>query len=90
MHRHVRRTAKGFASHLHLHGADYLRAPRRSPFLGEGLTLAASKLQHEGLIRYSRSRIEVIDRPKLEKRVCECYEVVKKEYERLALLKPRR
>ena len=55
-----------------------------------GVTAAASKLQDEGLIRYSRGRIEVIDRPKLEKRVCECYAVVKKEYERLALLKPRR
>jgi hypothetical protein len=55
-----------------------------------GVTVAASKLQDEGLIRYSRGRIEVIDRPKLEKRVCECYAVVKKEYDRLALLRPRR
>jgi CRP-like cAMP-binding protein len=54
----------------------------------EGVTVAASKLQETGLIRYSRGRIEVIDRPKLEKRACECYGVVKKEYDRLSLLKP--
>ena len=52
----------------------------------EGVTAAASKLQDAGLIRYARGRIEVIDRPKLEKRVCECYGVVKKEYDRLSLL----
>jgi CRP-like cAMP-binding protein len=49
----------------------------------EGVTEAASKLQKSGIITYARGRIEVIDRPKLEKRVCECYGVVKKEYERL-------
>ena len=37
----------------------------------------------EGLIRYRRGHITVIDHPKLEKRVCECYAVVKKEYDRL-------
>ena len=52
----------------------------------EGVTTAASKLQEAGLIRYSRGRIEVIERAKLEKRACECYAVVKKEYERLNLL----
>jgi hypothetical protein len=40
------------------------------------------------LIRYARGRIEVISRAKLEKRVCECYAAVKKEYERLSLLGP--
>jgi CRP-like cAMP-binding protein len=54
----------------------------------EGVTLAASKLQEDGLIRYARGRIEVISRAKLEKRVCECYAVVKKEYERLNLMLP--
>jgi CRP-like cAMP-binding protein len=49
----------------------------------EGVTEAAGKLQDEGLIRYSRGRITVLDRPQLEARVCECYAVVKKEYDRL-------
>jgi CRP-like cAMP-binding protein len=49
----------------------------------EGVTEAALNLQRLGLIRYSRGRIWVIDRPGLEKRTCECYAVVKKEYDRL-------
>jgi CRP-like cAMP-binding protein len=49
----------------------------------EGVTEAAGRLQEEGLIQYSRGRITVLDRPQLEKRVCECYSVVKKEYDRL-------
>jgi len=49
----------------------------------EGVTEAASKLQAAGMIRYCRGRITALDRPKLEKRVCECYAVVKKEYDRL-------
>lgn len=49
----------------------------------EGVTEAASKLQKLGLIRYSRGHIIVLDRPGLEQRTCECYEVVKKEYDRL-------
>src|SRR5437764_10743534 len=49
----------------------------------EGVTEAAGKLQAEGLIEYSRGKITVVDRPKLEKRVCECYSVVKREYDRL-------
>jgi CRP-like cAMP-binding protein len=49
----------------------------------EGVTEAALKLQHDGLIRYARGRITVVDRPRLEKRTCECYAVVKREYERL-------
>lgn len=48
----------------------------------EGVTKAALKLQHAGLIRYARGHIEVLDRPALEKRVCGCYPVVKKEYDR--------
>ena len=49
----------------------------------EGVTEAALKLQQAGLIRYVRGHISVLDRPGLEKRTCECYAVVKKEYERL-------
>lgn len=49
----------------------------------EGVTEAAGQLQSAGLIRYSRGRITVIDRPGLERRVCECYAVVKKEFDRL-------
>jgi CRP-like cAMP-binding protein len=49
----------------------------------EGVTEAALKLQEAGLIRYTRGRITVLDRSGLEKRTCECYQVVKKEYERL-------
>jgi CRP-like cAMP-binding protein len=49
----------------------------------EGVTEAAGRLQAAGLIQYSRGHIKVLDRAKLEKRVCECYAVVKKEYDRL-------
>jgi CRP-like cAMP-binding protein len=49
----------------------------------EGVTEGAVKLHKAGLIRYSRGRIIVLDRPGLEHRSCECYEVVKKEYDRL-------
>ncbi|MES2684384.1 MAG: Crp/Fnr family transcriptional regulator [Pseudomonadota bacterium] len=49
----------------------------------EGVTEAALKLQDAGVIRYARGRITVLDRPALEKRTCECYAVVKTEYDRL-------
>ena len=49
----------------------------------EGVTEAALKLQTAGCIHYKRGRIKVLDRPALELRTCECYEVVRKEYERL-------
>ena len=49
----------------------------------EGVTEAALKLQSAGLIRYARGRITVLDRAGLEQRTCECYAVVKKEYDRL-------
>jgi CRP-like cAMP-binding protein len=49
----------------------------------EGVTEGALKLQEAGLIRYSRGRITVLDRKGLEARSCECYQVVKEEYERL-------
>lgn len=49
----------------------------------EGVTDGALKLQKAGLIRYARGHITVTDRPGLERRCCECYAVVKKEYDRL-------
>ena len=47
------------------------------------MTEGALKLQKDGLIRYTRGRITVLDRRGLEARTCECYAVVKKEYDRL-------
>jgi CRP-like cAMP-binding protein len=49
----------------------------------EGVTEAAGKLQSAGLIHYSRGRITVLDRPGLESRACECYAVVRREFDRL-------
>jgi CRP-like cAMP-binding protein len=49
----------------------------------EGVTEAALNLQRAGLIRYQRGRISILDRRGLEHRCCECYAVVKKEYDRL-------
>ena len=49
----------------------------------EGVTEAAGNLQNAGLIRYRRGRITVLDRPGLEARSCECYQVVKTEFDRL-------
>jgi hypothetical protein len=49
----------------------------------EGVTEAALRLQKEDLIRYARGHITVIDRSGLELRTCECYAVVKREYDRL-------
>ena len=49
----------------------------------EGVTEAAGHLQSAGLIHYSRGRITVLDRPGLEARVCECYNVVREEFHRL-------
>jgi CRP-like cAMP-binding protein len=54
----------------------------------EGVTEGALKLQNAGLIRYARGRITVLDRGGLEKRSCECYAVVKKEYDRLLPVRP--
>jgi CRP-like cAMP-binding protein len=48
-----------------------------------GVTEAALKLQSAGLINYRRGHISIVDRHGLEKRACECYAVVKKEYDRL-------
>jgi CRP-like cAMP-binding protein len=49
----------------------------------EGVTESALKLQKAGLIQYTRGRITVLDRAGLESRTCECYAVVKREYDRL-------
>jgi len=49
----------------------------------EGVTEGALELQKEGLIQYARGHITVLDRTGLEKRTCECYAVVKREYDRL-------
>jgi Mn-dependent DtxR family transcriptional regulator len=49
----------------------------------EGVTEAAGKLQRAGLIHYRHGHITVLDRPGLEARVCECYQVVKTEFDRL-------
>ncbi len=49
----------------------------------EGVTEAAQKLQRAGLIKYARGHITVLDRPGIELRSCECYAVVKREYDRL-------
>jgi CRP-like cAMP-binding protein len=53
----------------------------------EGVTEGALKLQHAGLIQYARGHITVLDRAALERRSCECYAVVKKEYDRLLPMK---
>jgi CRP-like cAMP-binding protein len=49
----------------------------------EGVTAAAGRLQADGLITYRRGRINVLDRAKLEGRVCECYAAVRRESDRL-------
>jgi CRP-like cAMP-binding protein len=56
----------------------------------EGVTQAASKLQQQGVISYSRGMVKVIDRAKLETLSCECYSVVKKETEMLLPYLPQR
>ena len=54
----------------------------------EGVTEGALRLQDLGFIRYARGHITVLDRPGLEQRTCECYAVVKKEYDRLLPANP--
>jgi len=49
----------------------------------ESITVAAGKLQEAGAIRYSRGHIAVLDRPRLAAQACECYAVVKREFDRL-------
>ena len=70
-----------------LHGNDLIMTQELiANMLGvrrEGVTEAALKLQKVGLIRYARGHISVLDRAGLEQRTCECYAVVKNEYDRL-------
>lgn len=47
------------------------------------VTDVASTLQEDGIIRYNRGTIEILDRQRLEDRSCECYEIIRTEYERL-------
>ena len=54
----------------------------------EGVTAAALKLQHAGVIRYSRGHIAVLNRQRLEQRTCECYKAAKKEHDRLLPARP--
>lgn len=54
----------------------------------EGVTQAAGKLQAKGFIQYSRGKIRILDRAGIEAEVCECYNVVNKEYQRLLPRKP--
>jgi CRP-like cAMP-binding protein len=49
----------------------------------EGVTVAAGRLQDAGAIRYVRGHVKIVDRQKLERTVCECYRVVKDEFDRL-------
>jgi hypothetical protein len=49
----------------------------------EGVTVAAGRLQDSGAISYVRGRIKILDRQKMEETVCECYRVVKDEFDRL-------
>jgi CRP-like cAMP-binding protein len=53
----------------------------------EGVSEAAMRLQRLGLIRYARGRVQVLDRPGLEAGACECYKVIKTEYDRLLPLR---
>lgn len=53
-----------------------------------GVSLAAGELQREGLIRYSRGKVTILDRAGLVKRSCECYGVCKKEFDRLLGMAP--
>lgn len=70
-----------------LHGNDLVMTQELiANMLGvrrEGVTQAAGDLQAAGLISYRRGHIKVLDRPGLERRTCECYAVVRNEYERL-------
>jgi CRP-like cAMP-binding protein len=70
-----------------LHGDELIMTQELiSNMLGvrrEGVTESALKLQKAGLIKYARGHITVVDRAGIEARSCECYAVVKKEYDRL-------
>ncbi len=71
------------ASHYRARTPIALGGPRPSSRPCKGVTEGAVKLQKAGLIKYARGHITVLDRPGLEARSCECYAVVKNEYDRL-------
>jgi CRP-like cAMP-binding protein len=71
------RSSSNVLATTHEHIANMLGVRR------EGVTEAAGKLQRLGLVRNSRGQITVVDRAGLEARSCECYRVVKREYDRL-------
>jgi CRP-like cAMP-binding protein len=54
----------------------------------EGVNAAAARLQKEGIIRYARGHITLLDRTGIERRVCECYGAVRQAYERLLFAPP--
>lgn len=71
-------------------GVDSNQLPLTQEFLGimlgvrrAGVTEAASRLQTDGGIRYSRGYVEIIDRAALEAATCECYHTIRREYDRL-------
>lgn len=74
------RTASEDLRITHQSLADMLGAPRPT------VTLAAGILQRQGLIEYSRGRVKVLNRKKLEKAACECYAQIRQEYKRLGVL----
>lgn len=90
-HRHhtlTRQVCRWLLQHLDRQVGDDLQITqeRIAGMLGvrrEGVTVAALQLQRDGLIRYSRGHIQVLDRLGLEQHSCECYGVVEQAYERL-------
>jgi CRP-like cAMP-binding protein len=90
-HRHHALTpqlCRWLLQHLDRQDGDELRATHeciagRLGVRREGVTGAALQLQRQGLIRYSRGHIHVLDRPGLEAQSCECYEVVERAYAQL-------
>jgi hypothetical protein len=48
------------------------------------VTVVANVLQQAGLIRYHRGQIEIVDRPGLEARTCECYEAIRRQIDHVA------
>ena len=90
-HRHhglAKQLCSWLLQHLDRQAGDEMRVTqeRIAGMLGvrrEGVTEAAMQLQREGLIRYARGHIEVLDRRGLEENSCECYDVVERAYEQL-------
>ena len=79
-------------SHDRVHSDDILMTQEfLSHMLGgrrESVTVAAGRLQDAGLIRYSRGQIKILDRLGLEAAACECYRIVKQEFDRLLAPRP--